>query len=122
MNDIAQNQFPEDQIQDAGACSRSMLTQLEGMIRRHPVAATLASVGFGCAVGMVARALSTSPPPPQNRALRMLNHLQSRFGDLAHPAYDRASHLAQDGVHAMRSGIRSAADSRAADRLRHLFS
>ena len=38
------------------------------------------------------------------------------------PVGDRVSQLAEDGVSAVKSGLHSVADSKAGNRIRHLFS
>jgi ElaB/YqjD/DUF883 family membrane-anchored ribosome-binding protein len=91
----------------------TILSQVEDFIRRHPMASALATVGFGCAVGVAARELLTPPPAPRNRVVQLLEDIQGRLSEFAEPAYDRASHLADEGAHAVKRG---------AQRLRHLFS
>ncbi len=100
----------------------TVISQVEDLIRRHPVVAALATVGFGCAVGVAARALLVPPPTPKNRALQLLEDIQTRLADFAEPAYERASDLAQDGRHAVKQGLESLTESRLGSRLRHLFS
>lgn len=96
--------------------------QVEGLIRRHPMVAALATVGFGCAVGVAARALMTPPPSPKHRVLNLLEDIQDRLVNFAEPAYERASDLADEGRNAVKHGMHSLSDSRLATRLRHLFS
>ena len=96
--------------------------QVEGLIRRYPVIAALATVGFGCAVGVAARALLTPPPTPKNRALQLLEDIQVRLADFAEPAYERATDLADEGRSAVKHGLHSLTESRLGTRLRHLFS
>lgn len=95
--------------------------QVEGLIRRYPVMATLATVGFGCAVGVAARALLSPPPTPRNRALQLLEDIQGRLTEFAEPAYERATGLADEGRHAVKEGLHSLSESRLANRLKHLF-
>lgn len=85
----------------------SALSQVEGFIREHPVASILTLVGVGCAVGVVLKELLTPPPPPKSKALRLLEDIQSRLADLTRPAYGKASHLAEDGVDAVKRGLHS---------------
>lgn len=96
--------------------------QVETLIRRHPIAATLATVGFGCAVGVAARALLTPEPSPRNRVRELLEDIQERLSEFAEPAYDRAHELAEEGRDAVKHGLHSMADSKLGSRLRHLFS
>jgi ElaB/YqjD/DUF883 family membrane-anchored ribosome-binding protein len=85
----------------------STLKHLENILREHPVASILTIVGVGCAVGIVLKELLTPPPPPKNRALRLLEDIQSRLADLTEPAYEKASHLAEDGMDAVKRGLSS---------------
>ncbi|WP_395748912.1 hypothetical protein [Prosthecobacter sp.] len=99
----------------------NFLSQMETLIRRHPVTAALTTLGFGCAVGIVARELLT-PPPPRHRALQILEDIQSRLSDIAEPAYDRASDLADDGISAVKRGLNAVSHTSLGHRLLHLFS
>ena len=123
MKDIPGNGCTDNEGPCERTPSQSPQTKFDALIRRHPIAAAFASIGVGCAVSVFAQTLliASQPPPPQKRALRALEDIQTRLNDLAHPALNRAGHLAEDGVHAMKSGIRSAVDSKVAGRLRHLF-
>ncbi|RBP46146.1 hypothetical protein DES53_102532 [Roseimicrobium gellanilyticum] len=86
----------------------STLKQVENMIREHPVATILTIVGVGCAVGIVLKELLTPPPPPKSKALRLLEDIQARLAHLTErPAYRKASHLAEDGVDAVKRGLHS---------------
>lgn len=96
--------------------------QVETLIRRHPIAATLATVGFGCAVGVAARALLTPEPAPRHRVKELLEDIQERLTEFAEPAYDRAHELAGEGRDAVKHGLHTMAESRLGSRLRHLFS
>lgn len=96
--------------------------QVETLIRRHPIAAALATVGFGCAVGVAARSLLTPEPSPRNRVRELLEDIQERLSELAEPAYERAHDLADEGRDAVRHGLHSLAKSNVGSRLRHLFS
>ena len=98
------------------------ISQIESLIRRHPLAAGLATVGIGCAIGLVARDLLMPPPSPRNRILSLLEEIQDRLHEYADPVYDRASHLADDGVKAAKHGLDSARSSKLGSRLSHLFS
>lgn len=113
---------PTDEERPAASAVPAAITQIESMIRRHPVVAALATVGFGCAVGIVARELLAPPPTPKQRALQLLEDIQARLAEFAEPAYDRASHLADDGMDAVKRGLHSAASSKLGSRLSHLFS
>jgi hypothetical protein len=85
----------------------STLKQVENILRDHPVASVLTIIGVGCAVGIVLRELLTPPPPPKNRALRLLEDIQARLADLTEPAYEKASHLAEDGLDVVKRGLHS---------------
>ena len=104
------------------AAPSTSLSQLESMIRRHPFTAALATLGFGCAVSLVARELLAPPPTPKQRALQLLEEIQNRLAEIAEPAYDRASDLADEGVHTVKRGLDSVGSSKLGSRLRHLFS
>lgn len=97
--------------------------QVENLIRRHPIAATLATVGFGCAVGVAARSLlAPQPTTPRHRVTELLEDIQNRLSEIAEPAYERAHELADEGRDAVKHGLHSIADSKLGSRLRHLFS
>ncbi|MGV3662860.1 MAG: hypothetical protein ACO1TE_21930 [Prosthecobacter sp.] len=96
--------------------------QVEDLIRRHPIAAALATVGFGCAVGVAARSLLTPPPSPRHRVMELLEDIQDRLTDFAEPAYERAHELAGEGRDAVKHGLHSMSESKLGSRLRHLFS
>lgn len=97
-------------------------TEVENFVRKHPVWAVAATVGIGYAVGLLARELLTPPPPPKNRAVRMLEDIQERLSDFLGPAYDRASHYAEDGMSAVKSGAQSLSDMKLGNRLKQFFS
>jgi hypothetical protein len=97
--------------------------QIESLIRRHPVVAALATLGFGCAVGIVARELlAPPPPPPKRRALQLLEDIQNHLAKFAEPAQDRANHLADEGLSAAKRGLNSVSSSKLGRRFSHLFS
>ncbi len=98
-----------------------IVDQVEEIIRKHPFVSVFASIGLGCAMGLAVRELFT-PPPPKNRALALLEDIQSRLADYAEPVRDRVSSYADDGVEAVKKGIHSVSESKFADRIRHLFS
>jgi hypothetical protein len=100
----------------------ALFSRMETLARRHPVMAALTTVGVGCAVGIVARELLTPPPTPRHRALQLLEDIQSRLTEFAEPAYDRASHLADDGVSAVKRGLDSVSHSKLGSRISHFFS
>ncbi|WP_395740908.1 hypothetical protein [Prosthecobacter sp.] len=112
---------PTDEETPASQGTR-ILSNMESLIRRHPVAAALTTLGFGCAVGIVARDLLTPQPTPRDRAMQLLEEIQSRLTEFAEPAYDRASHLADDGVSAVKRGLHAVSHSSLASRLSNLFS
>jgi ElaB/YqjD/DUF883 family membrane-anchored ribosome-binding protein len=97
-------------------------TEVENFVRKHPVWAVAATVGIGYAVGLLARELLTPPPPPKNRAVRMLEDIQERLTDFLGPAYDRASHYAEDGLSAVKSGAQSLSEMKLGNRLKQFFS
>lgn len=99
----------------------STLKQVENILREHPVASVLAIIGVGCAVGMVLKELLTPPPPPKNRALRLLEDIQSRLAHLTEPAYEKASHLAGDGVNAVKRGLHSLGKTKTPGPLKRFF-
>ncbi|MDB6004084.1 MAG: hypothetical protein JWR15_1071 [Prosthecobacter sp.] len=122
MNDPSSIPPTDEERPVTSEAPRVLMSQLESMVRRHPVVAALATVGFGCAVGIVARELLAPPPTPKQRALQLLEDIQNRLAEFAEPAYERASDLADDGVSAVKRGLHSAASSRLGSRLSHLFS
>lgn len=108
MNDFLQTAPTTPSIPSShDAPPPTTLRQVESFIREHPVATILTIVGVGCAVGIVLKELLTPPPPPKNKALRLLEDIQSRLADLTKPAYGKASHLAEDGVDAVKRGLHS---------------
>ncbi|WP_395746953.1 hypothetical protein [Prosthecobacter sp.] len=122
MNDPSVIPPTDEEAPVTGSPHSSPLSQIEGLIRRHPVAAAMATVGFGVAVGIVAREFLAPPPSPKHRAVQLLEDIQHRLAELAEPAYDRASHLADDGIDAVKRGVHSISSSRLGSRLCHLFS
>jgi hypothetical protein len=52
----------------------------------------------------------------------LLEDIQSRLAEIMEPVTEQVSQLADDGVSAMKSGLHSAAKSKTANRIRHLFS
>jgi ElaB/YqjD/DUF883 family membrane-anchored ribosome-binding protein len=99
----------------------STMKQVENIIREHPVATILTLVGMGCAVGIVLKELLTPPPPPKSKALRLLEDIQSRLADLTEPAYAKASHLAEDGVDALKRSLHSLGQTKAGSPLKRWF-
>lgn len=108
--------------QKAGAACSTTTHEVESLVRQHPVWAVVATVGVGYAVGMLVRELLTPPPTPKNRALRVLEDIQSRLSDLVTPAYERASHYADDGMSAVKSGVNSLNDLHLGNRIKKFFS
>ena len=84
--------------------------RLADLVKQHPAEALLLSAGLGFAAVLLARALMPPPPPPRNRAAQTLEDILHRLKELAQPAYDRASSLAQDGAHAVDKGLHSLGD------------
>ncbi|WP_113957270.1 hypothetical protein [Roseimicrobium gellanilyticum] len=108
--------------EQCGELCNTTTTEVENFVRKHPVWAVAATVGIGYAVGLLARELLTPPPPPKNRAVRMLEDIQERLTDFLGPAYDRASHYAEDGLSAVKSGAQSLSDMKLGNRLKQFFS
>ncbi len=122
MNDPSVLPPTDEETSVTGAAPSQPMTQIESLIRRHPFVAAMATVGFGCAVGIVARGFLTPPPSPKHRALQLLEDIQDRLSELAEPAYDRASHLTDDGLSAVKRGLHSVSSSKLGSRIGHLFS
>ena len=106
----------------AGELCNTTTTEVENFVRRHPVWAVAATVGIGYALGLLARELLTPPPPPKNRALRALEDIQERLSEVLGPAYERASHYADDGLSAVKSGVHALGDMKLGNRLKQFFS
>jgi len=123
MNDPAENTPARVQQGGFGESASSLLHQVEDLIRRHPVAAALATLGLGCAIGVAAREMLHPPPTTtKDRALQLLEDIQDRLVEIIEPVGDRVSQLAEDGVSAVKSGLHSAAKSGSINRLRNWFS
>ncbi|OAI56974.1 hypothetical protein AYO49_03100 [Verrucomicrobiaceae bacterium SCGC AG-212-N21] len=126
MNDPADSPFlPNDPTEAAPSVAdtlHAVVNRVEESIRRHPMAAALATLGLGCAVGLAARELLTPATTSKQRALDLLEDIQARLTEFAEPMTERASHLAEDGADAMKRGLHAAADSSLGQRLRSLFS
>ena len=77
MNDPAENPFVENDGAFTEAPAPSILSQVEDVIRRHPLACVLTTLGVGCAIGVAAHEMLT-PPPPTNkqRAMNLLEDIQ----------------------------------------------
>jgi hypothetical protein len=119
MNDPSTIPPTDDETSGTAAAP---LTQIESWVRCHPVMAALTTIGFGCAVGIVARELLTPPPTPKHRVLQLLEDIQCRLAEIAEPAYDRASHLADDGTSAVKRGLHAVSSSKLGSCFSHLFS
>jgi hypothetical protein len=104
-------------------CS-SALTEVEKLIKQHPATAMLSAVAIGYAVGVLSRVLLTPPPPPppKQRALRVLEDIQSRLADLVQPTYNKAHTYAEDGADAVRKSLQQFQDLPVGKRLKSLFS
>jgi hypothetical protein len=83
--------------------SPNPLMQFETYVRQPPGGTLLAAAGLGLLAVVVARAVST--PSSRNSAVRLLEDIQHRLAELAQPAYDRVSGLAEDGAHAFDKGV-----------------
>jgi hypothetical protein len=68
--------------------------QAEKYMRQHPGGTLLVAAGLGIVAVLLARALT--PPPPRNRAMRLLEDIQERL-----------TNLGEDGVHAVNQGMDS---------------
>lgn len=126
MNDPTDSPFvpngPADATNSVSASLHAMIGQMEDLIRRHPMAAVLASLGVGCTVGLAARELLSPPPTPKQRALNLLEDIQERLAAFAEPVAEQASHLAEETADAMQRGLHSTVESSLGQRLRSLFS
>lgn len=89
------------------ACTKSA-AQVKEYVQHHPTTTVLVAVGFGLAAALVIRALT--PPPPRNRALRLLEDIQDRLSELAQPVYARAASLTEDGAGVLSRGMDSLGD------------
>lgn len=96
--------------------------EIETFVRENPAIAVAAAVGVGCALGIVAKLLlAPPPPPPRHRALQVLEDIQHRLSELVGPAYDRASHLAEEGAEAVKKGVNSVQGIHFPNRLKRFF-
>ena len=100
---------PAPSITDAASACANSATECQNYVRQHPAGALLIAAGLGLAVVVVARAL-TPPPSPRNRAMQLLEDIQDRLAELAQPAHDRASSLAEGGAGALSRGVDSIGD------------
>lgn len=122
MNDPSAIPPTDEETSEPQGAPPAPISQIENLIRRHPVVAGLASLGFGCAIGIVAREWLTPPPPPKHRVLQLLEDIQHRLTEFAEPAHDRASHLTDEGVNAVKHGWHSVAGTKLGSRFSRLFS
>jgi ElaB/YqjD/DUF883 family membrane-anchored ribosome-binding protein len=122
MNDPADNPYIE-KAQEVIRQAPDAVHHLEEFIRKHPIAAALTSVGVGCVVGMIVHEILAPPPPSaRERAMSVLEDIQSRLADLMEPVTERVSKYAENGADAMQNGLHAVSKSKTADRLRNLFS
>jgi ElaB/YqjD/DUF883 family membrane-anchored ribosome-binding protein len=122
MNDPADNPYIE-KAQELVRQAPDAVHHLEEFIRKHPIAAALTSVGVGCVVGMIVHEIFAPPPPTaRERAMGVLEDIQSRLADLMEPVSERVSHYAENGADAMHNGIDAVSKSKTVNRLRNLFS
>jgi hypothetical protein len=122
MNDPSTLPPSDEETPVSKALHLPAMSHIESLIRRHPVMAALTTVGLGCAVGIVARELLTPQPAPRRRALQLLEDIQHRLAEITEPAYDRATHLADDGVSTVKRGMNAVSSSKVGHYLSHLFS
>jgi len=122
MNDPSIIPPTDEEAPMTEAALPSSMTQLERLIRRHPLGAAMAAVGLGCAIGVISREWLSPPPSPKQRAVQLLEDIQNQLMELAHPAYDRASDLADEGISSLKRGMQSVSGSTLGCRLRGLFS
>jgi hypothetical protein len=73
------------------------VAEVEECVRKNPGSALLVAAGVGIVAMLLARALQ--PPPPRNRALRLLEDIQ-----------DRLNHLIEQGGEAISQGAESVND------------
>lgn len=99
MNDPSAIPPTDEETPETQGAPPAPISQIENLIRRHPLAAGLASLGFGCAIGIIAREWLTPPPPPKHRVLQLLEDIQHRLTKFAEPVYDRAGTV-KHGCHA----------------------
>ncbi|TLD72370.1 hypothetical protein FEM03_03160 [Phragmitibacter flavus] len=96
--------------------------EIETFVRENPAIAVAAAVGIGCALGIIAKLLLASPPPPpKHRALQVLEDIQHRLSDLVGPAYERATHFAEDGADAVKKGVHSVQGIHLPSRVKRFF-
>jgi len=79
-------------------------SSIDEVVRENPMAAVLGALGIGLILGVIVRSLTT-PTPPQNRALGLLEEIQERLSELGHTGYSRVSSAAEDGADAVRKGV-----------------
>ena len=122
MNDPADNPYIE-KAQEIIQQAPDAVHHLEEFIRKHPIAAALTSVGVGCVVGMIVHEIFAPPPPTaRDRAMGVLEDIQSRLSDLMEAGSERVSKYTENGVDAVNDGINAVSKSKAANRLRSFFS
>lgn len=113
----------QDIQESAEKVCKQTTSNVENFVREQPGTAILAAIGIGCVVGLVTRALlSSPPPPPRHRAMRILEDIQSRLSDLVEPTYERASDLASEGSDAVRRGMDQLHDLHLGNRIKKFFS
>lgn len=101
--------------------TKEVASEVENFVRQNPAIAIATAVGIGCAVGIIAKLLLSPPPPPKNRAQRILEDIQHQLSDLVGPAYDRATHLAEDSAAALKKGVNNVQDLHLHNRLKRWF-
>jgi len=102
MNDPSLIPPTDEEVPVTQTTPPTPLSQIESLIHRHPVAAALSTLGFGCAIGIIACQLMPPASTPKHRALQLLEDIQSRLSEFAETTYGRGSRLANDGVTAVK--------------------
>lgn len=72
--------------------------EMEECVRRHPGTSLFATILTGIALGLLVRALWPERKP-ENRALRLLDEIESRLRHLAEPPMRKVSDVAGDQMH-----------------------
>jgi hypothetical protein len=79
--------------------------EMEECVRRHPGASLFATILTGIALGLLVRALWPERKP-ENRALRLLDEIETRLRHLAEPPLRKAGGVASDQIHMLGKRLR----------------